>query len=110
MNRLELLRPILLGVVITPLCYLLGMFLSAGGHDYLFLNLLFPYAMLLRILFNDLAFYIGMAFIAFQYPLYGVVLALFRATGRYKMLVIGVALGHFFTIILCLVFDLYREN
>lgn len=94
----------------TPLCYLLGMVFSGFGHSYTFMIFLFPYAMFLGLLFNDITWYVGLPFFAFQFPLYGVVLGMASANGRVKPVAIGLAFTHILMTTLCLLLDLYQKS
>jgi|GEM_PF-703840 len=61
----------LAGLVLTPPCLALVVFLAAGGHgSYLPAKLLFPAAMLSTLLTNHIS-YVGIGLAVLQFPIYG---------------------------------------
>ena len=48
-------RPILMGVLATPIIFFLGAFLSGGGHTVMPFILFFPYGMLTGLIFSGAA-------------------------------------------------------
>jgi hypothetical protein len=67
---------ILMGFLVTPVCFVLGAFLSGGGHSFISMIVLFPYGMFLGMLFGGKLFwfFIGLPLFILQYPLYGLAL------------------------------------
>jgi hypothetical protein len=67
---------ILMGVLVTPIIFALGVLMSGGGHSFTSMIVLFPYGMFLGLLFGGKLFWflIGLPAFALQYPLYGLAL------------------------------------
>jgi hypothetical protein len=75
--------PVVLSIVITPICLLLGVASGGGGHgNYLYAIILFPFTMLSALIFNS----ITIPFVALavaQFPIYGILLG--RGNVRSKL-------------------------
>jgi hypothetical protein len=98
--------PILIGVIATPIFFLLAAFFSGGGHTTAPMILVFPYGMALGLGFSGpLSWWlIGLPAFALQYPLYGLAFSLAKAKGRFQWLAIGLAVGHGIAAALCFAF------
>lgn len=65
---------VLIGILLTPLFYLLAALLSGGGHSIAAAVIFFPFAMLLGLSFKDLPFLVGVPVFFAQLPLYCLIL------------------------------------
>jgi hypothetical protein len=77
--------PVIVCLLLTPVCLLLGIGSAGVGHgDYVLARILFPYTMLSALLFDKItAPFVLLAII--QFPAYGLILG--RAAGRGRFLV-----------------------
>ena len=87
--------PVIVGVLATPLCYLIGVLFSGGGHFIYPIILFFPYGMLIGLLFQNVSWLIWLPVFALQLPLYGAAFGAATVKDRYRSLVIVVAVAHF---------------
>jgi hypothetical protein len=95
MKHRDFYLPVIVGVIATPLCYLIGAFFSGGGHVLYSMILFFPYGMLMGLLFQNVSWLIALPVFAVQFPLYGVAVGAAILRDRYRPLVIGLAVAHF---------------
>ena len=102
--------PILVGVIITPICYLLVSFLSVGGLNPYLVIPFFPYAMLLGLLMPKITESVWLPIIALQFPFYGVAFGAASVKDRFRPLVIGLAVAHFLAVMLGLAIEYTQQN
>ena len=100
-------QPILVGLLIGVVLAVCGVLFSGGGHNFAFMMVFFPWAMLLSTLFTEFAWWpIVVGLILLQFPLYGALPSMVgkgRAAfwGAVGLLVVIHVLG----IVWCFVFD-----
>ena len=111
MGSREFWMPILIGVIATPVCFLLGAFFSGGGHTIYPMILFFPYGMLLDYLFENLSWwFVGLPVFALQFPLYGAAFGAASVKDRLRPLPIALAVTHFLMVILVMAVEYTRQN
>jgi hypothetical protein len=97
MNIRRFWRPVIISLVITPLCLFVAAISGGVGHgDYTLAIILFPYAALLAAaldpLFNSTPLMIVIAVI--QYPFYGVALGLSLEKNQLRLCAVGLVVLH----------------
>jgi hypothetical protein len=111
MNSREFWIPVLIGVIATPICFLLGAFFSGGGHTVYPMILFFPYGMLLGYLFENLSWwFVGLPIFALQFPLYGAAFSAASVKDRLRPLPVTLAVAHFLLVILIMAVEYTRQN
>jgi hypothetical protein len=85
--------PVLAGILLTGLFYVLGALFSGGGHSLAALIFLFPYGTALGLLWEDTPLeFIGGLLLVLQYPLYALILANVKGKGpRWLVLLVLLA-------------------
>jgi hypothetical protein len=97
---------LIIGILATPLLWLLGAFLSGGGHNYAMMIVTFPWGMLLDLSFEGLSWWaIGMPVFAIQFPLYGLLLGYAREKRRLVPCLIALSAMHVLAVLLCFAID-----
>jgi hypothetical protein len=94
-------KPIIIGVLLTPVGLLLAIGSGGAGHgDYFYAKLLYPYAMISALVFDSLV--IPSLLLAVpQFPLYGALCGLAAAKGRRWMVGLGIIMMHALAVALC---------
>jgi hypothetical protein len=94
-------KPLIIGVLLTPVCLLLAIGSGGAGHgDYFYAILLYPYTMLSALVFDS----ITIPFILFavlQFPLYGALFGLAAAKERGLMAGLAIIIMHALAVALC---------
>jgi hypothetical protein len=100
--------PFIACLVATPICLFLALLSAGAGHgDYLWAKILFPYTMLLTVIFESVTTP-GIILAIVQYPLYGVALGL--ANRKHKVVHMAIALIVFHVLAAILFFLLPSRN
>ncbi len=102
--------PIVIGVIATPICYLLGAFFSGGGHVLYHMILFFPYGMLLGLLVRNISWLIVLPAFALQFPLYGAAFGAASVKDRFRALAIGLAVAHFLAVMVGFAVEYTQQN
>jgi hypothetical protein len=110
MNSRDFWPPIIVGVVATPVCYVLAAFLSGGGHYLYLMILLFPYAMLLGSLIENISWFVTLPLFALQFPLYGAAFGAASVGDRFRPIAVGLAVAHFIAVMLGFVVEYVQQN
>ncbi|HEX8174977.1 MAG TPA: hypothetical protein VF543_07645 [Pyrinomonadaceae bacterium] len=111
MNSRDFWIPVLIGVIATPVCFLLAAFFSGGGHTIYPMILFFPYGIFLGLLFENLSWwFVGLPIFALQFPLYGIAFGAASVKERFRPLPIGLAVAHFLMVILVMAVEYTRQN
>ena len=97
-------KPVIIALVMTPVCLFLGIASSGAGHGSYFLTkILFPYTMLSTIFFGSITPpFVVLAVV--QIPLYGMVFGAASAKDRYFSLVGVLVLLHILMVVACFLF------
>jgi hypothetical protein len=94
-------KPIIAGILLTPVCLLLATGSAGAGRGrYLYAKLLYPYAMISALVFDSLLIP-SILFAVPQFPLYGALCGLAAAKGRVRMVGLGVIMMHALAVALC---------
>jgi hypothetical protein len=102
--------PVSIGCLLTPVLYVFGIFISAGGYNYGLMILLFPYAMVLKLLFESFPWYLVLPVFFLQFPFYGLMIALADRKAIFRPIVITLAMAHVLMAALCGVIRLYLTS
>ncbi len=102
--------PIIIGVIATPVCYLLSAFFSGGGHVLYHMIFFFPYGMLLGLLVQKISWLIVLPVFAFQFPLYGAAFGAASVEDRFRPLAIGLAVAHFLVVMVGFAVEYTQQN
>ena len=87
--------------MLTPVCLLLAIGSGGGGHgDYFYAKLLYPYTMLVALVFDSLAIPF-LLFAVLQFPLYGALCGRAAAKGRAWAAGLGIIIMHATAAALC---------
>jgi hypothetical protein len=96
---------LLLGIVATPLAWLVGALMS-GGHNYAVMLALFPWGMLLDLSFEGLSWWaVVMPVFAIQYPLYGLLLGYALERRKLAHFLIALSVAHVLAALICFAVD-----
>lgn len=94
-------KPLIIGVLLTPVCLLLAIGSGGAGHgDYFYAKLLYPYAMISALVFDSLVIP-SILFAVPQFPLYGALCGLAAAKGRMWAVGLGIVMMHALAVALC---------
>jgi hypothetical protein len=102
--------PLLLGILATPVCLLLGAFFSGGGHSLGAMSVFFPFGMLLAQISPEIPGSIVLIISGLQYPLYGLATALALKDERFRWLVIGLLIAHMLLVLWHIAFNFYTPE
>ena len=94
-------KPLIIGILLTPVCLLLAIGSGGAGHgDYFYAKLLYPYTMLSALVFDSIAIPL-ILFAVLQFPLYGALYGLAAAKGRAWAAGLAIIIMHATTAALC---------
>ena len=97
---------LIVGILLTPLFWLLGAFLSGGGHNYAMMVVFFPWGMLLDLSFEGLPWRaVGMPVFAIQFPIYGFLLGYAQEKRRAVPLLGILLIVHILAVLVCFAID-----
>jgi len=101
MNRATFGKTLVIGVLLTPVCLLLAVGSGGAGHgDYFYAKLLYPYAMLVALLFDSLVIPFILLAVP-QFPLYGALCGLAAAKGLGLTAGLALIIMHALAVALC---------
>lgn len=100
MKNIGFWKPIVISLVVTPIALFVGLASAGAGHgNYFLTKVLFPYTMLSTVWFESILEPFFLVAI-FQFPVYGIILALGRKRfGVWSSVLIA---AHVTTVVLCL--------
>ena len=100
--------PVIISLVLTPVCLLLGLASAGVGHgDYFLARILFPVTMISAVIFDSITIPFLILAVA-QFPIYGVVLGTANVKSKLPRAAVGVVLAHLLAVAVC--FLLTSEN
>lgn len=90
----EFWKPVLISLVLTPICLFLAAVSAGAGHgNYLVAKILFPFTLLSTLVFNSITVpSIVLAII--QFPLYGLILGVASKQGRFRSIAMALTIVH----------------
>lgn len=88
---------IVLGILITPIFYLLAAFYSGGGHSLTGMFVFFPYGVLCGRLFTAVFQWLEPILIVLQFPVYGALLSWALRRNTFKIALTTIAALHLIT-------------
>jgi hypothetical protein len=91
-----------MGIIATPIFYLLVMLSSGGGHSYVSMMLFFPFGTFAA-LAADIPSWLFLSLMSLQFPIYGMILTLAYKRNLLRRAKVILLTIHFLAVVICLI-------